>query len=424
MTKVGRAVHRTFHSMRTRNFRLYLFGQVVSVTGTWMQAVALAWLVLRLTGSAVDLGLVTALQFAPTLVLGTLGGVAADRFDKRLLLVGTQAAFAALALALGVMTVAGTARLGVVYVLALLQGLVTALDTPTRQSFVAEMVGPKDLTNAVSLNSAVMTGTRIVGPAVAGVLIATVGLAPVFLVNGVSYLAVIGALAAMRTEDLHRPERASDGQAWVRDGFRYVWRTPELRSPLLLMAVLFTLSFNFSVLIPLLAEGPFHGGAGTFGSLMSMMGVGSFVGALVLAHRSRPSRRAMTVAALALGVLSLVAAAAPTLGVELALMLLIGGASIAFMVNGNSTLQLTSAPDMRGRVMALYSIVFLGTTPIGAPLAGFVAERLGPRFGLGAGGAAAVVVASVALVALRRERETAVLALADSGTVDERALTA
>lgn len=402
MTALEIAFRRTFHSLRSRNFRLYLFGQVVSVTGTWMQSVASIWLVLKITGSGVDLGVVTALQFAPMLVLGAWGGLIADRFDKRHVLIGTQAAFALLALLLGIFTAAGSITLAMVYWLSLGQGVVTAVDMPARQSFVVEMVGPDDLTNAVGLNSAVMTGTRIAGPALAAILILALGIAPVFIVNAVSYVAVIGALAAIRAADLHRENEPRRGPGALREGFRYVWNTPELRSPLALMAVLFALSFNFSVLLPLLAKRSFHGGAGTFGSLLSAMGVGSFLGALVMAHRSTPSRRLMAIAALAFGVLSIGAAAAPTLLLEMAAMFLVGFSGIWFMVNGNSTLQLTSVPEMRGRVMALYGMVFLGTTPIGAPLAGWMAERFGPRIGLGAGGAMAAVAAGVALWLLAR----------------------
>ncbi len=405
MTALEVAVRRTFHSLRARNFRLYLFGQVVSVTGTWMQSVASVWLVLKMTGSGVDLGIVTALQFAPILFVGAWGGVIADRYDKRIVLIGTQTAFAVLALVLGVFTATGSITLAMVYWLSLGQGVVTAIDMPVRQSFVVEMVGPDDLTNAVSLNSAVMTGTRIAGPALAAILILAFGIAPVFFVNAVSYVAVIGALAAIRAADLHRENQPRRGPGALREGFHYVLTTPALRAPLALMAVLFTLSFNFSVLLPLLAKRTFHGGAGTFGSLLSVMGVGSFLGALVMAHRSKPSRRMMAVAALAFGVMSVAAAFAPNLGLEMVAMFLIGISSISFMVNGNSTLQLTSAPEMRGRVMALYGMVFLGTTPFGALLAGWVAERFGPRVGLGAGGAIAAAAAGVALWSLIRGAE-------------------
>ncbi len=386
MTGLRRWFHGTFHAVHhSRNFRLFFLGQAVSVTGTWVQQVAFAWLVLRLTGSGVALGVVTALTFTPVLVLGAWGGVLADRYDKRRILLATQAAFAALALALWALVAGDVVRLWMVYGLALLQGVVTAVDTPARQSFFAEMVGAEHLTNAVSLNSAVMTGTRIVGPAVAGLLIAGVGLAACFLVNGVSYLAVIGGLLAMRPEELHRPPVPKDGGR-LRAGLRYVWIMPELRTPLLVMAAVFTLSFNFQVLMPLVAERSFHGDARTLGWLLSSAGIGSLVGALLMARRARPDPARLMRAAVAFGALSALAAAMPSLWAVYAALVAVGFASIVFMITGNTTLQLTSRPDVRGRVMALYSVVFLGGTPIGALVAGWTAEAFGPRWAFALGG--------------------------------------
>lgn len=401
MTRVGLAVHRTFHAVHhSRNFRLFFAGQAVSVTGTWVQYVAVSWLVLRLTGSGIALGIVTALSFAPILVLGPWAGALADRHDKRTILLGTQIAFAALALALWALVATGVVELWMVYALSLLQGVVTALDTPARQSFFAEMVEARHLTNAVSLNSAVMTGTRIVGPALAGLLIAGAGLAVCFLVNGLSYLAVIGGLLAMRPEDLHRTE-ARDG-AGIREGLRYVVGTPELRIPLVVMALIFTFSFNFAVLMPLMAQDVFGGDAGTLASLLAFMGIGSLVGALAMARGARPNPTRLMAAAIGLGAMSVVAAGMPTLTAELAALVVLGLVGIVFMITGNTTLQLTSRPEMRGRVMALYSVVFLGGTPIGAPFAGWTAEVLGPRWGLAIGGLLAVVVGSVGIRAVRR----------------------
>jgi MFS family permease len=401
MTRLELALHRTFHAVHhSRNFRLFFAGQAVSVTGTWVQYVASSWLVLRLTGSGVALGVVTALSFAPVLVLGAWAGVLADRYDKRRILLGTQAAFAVLALALWGLVAADAVHLWAVYGLAFLQGVVTAVDTPARQSFFAEMVSAEHLTNAVSLNSAVMTGTRIVGPAIAGLLIAGVGLEACFLVNGLSYLAVIGGLLAMRPEELHRTPVPRDGGG-LRAGLRYVWRTPELRTPLVVMAVIFTLSFNFQVLMPLLAEDAFDGDARTLGWLLSFMGIGSLVGALGMARRARPNPVRLMRSAAALGALSVAAAVMPNLPSELAALVVLGFVAIVFMITANTTLQLTARPEMRGRVMALYSVVFLGGTPIGAPIAGWTAEWLGPRWGLGIGGLVAVGVGLVGLWALR-----------------------
>ena len=405
MTKVGLAIHRTFHSVsHSRNFRLFFGGQVVSVTGTWMQSVASALLVYKLTGSGVALGVQGALNFGPLLVFGVWGGLLADRRDKRRILVVTQSAFALLAFALWGLVATGVVRLWMVYALSFVQGLVTAADNPARQSFYAEMVGQGDLTNAVSLNSAVMTSTRIVGPALAGLFADTIGLGPCFLINGISYLAVIGALVAMRPGELHRTAGPEARKGQLREGFAYVWRTPGLRLPLLWMAAIFTFSYNFSVLFLVLARGPFHGSDGTYGLLLSVMGVGSLAGALVMARQQRPSPRGLAFAAVGFGVVSMAVAVVPTLWFELVVLVPCGLASAVFMITGNSTLQLTSRPEMRGRVMALYGIVFLGGTPFGAPIAGWVADHFGPRIGIALGGVVAIVIGLVAMYTLMRRR--------------------
>ncbi len=403
MTRVGLAIHRTFHSVsHSRNFRLFFVGQIVSVTGTWMQSVALAWLVLKLTDSGTALGVQAALNFGPMLVLGAWGGLLADRRDKRRILIATQSAFAVLALALWALVATGVVTVWMVYALSLLQGVVTAADMPTRQSFYAEMVGQADLTNAVSLNSAVVTGTRIVGPALAGVLIATIGLASSFLFNGLSYLAVIAGLVAMRPEELHRTEAPEARKGQIREGLAYVWRTPELRLPLIWMAVVYTLSFNFSVLFPLLAKRTFAGGVGLYATLLSVMGAGSMLGALAMARQKRPTPARLAAAAGAFGLTTVIAAAAQTLPLELATLVPLGAASMVFMIIGNSTLQLTSRPDMRGRVMALYGIVFLGGTPFGGPIAGWLADELGPRASLALGGVVAIATGLAGLWTLGR----------------------
>jgi MFS family permease len=402
VSPVRRAVHRTFGSiLRSRNFRLFFIGQAISVTGTWMQMVAAAWLVLQLTHSGVALGIDTALSFGPILFLGAFGGALADRHDKRTILLGTQAAFGTLALALWALVASGVVELWMVYTLSFLQGVVTAIDQPTRQSFFAEMVEPADLPNAVTLNGAVMTGTRIVGPALAGALIAGLGMQWCFLINGISYVAVIGALLAMRVGEL-RPNRATREGGAIREGLRYVWSTGELRRPLLLMSVLYLFSFNYSVLIPLFAERTFDGNAGTLGLLLSVAGVGSLVAALIMAGRPRPGERPLAMAAVAVGIVTTLVAFAPTLHVAVIAMLAVGAASIVFFVTANSTLQLSSRPEMRGRVMALYGMVFLGTTPIGGPIAGWVGQHVSPRAGLAMGGVVALVTGVVGLWLLSR----------------------
>jgi MFS family permease len=388
---LGRIFTSTFDSLHVRNYRLFFIGQVVSVSGSWIQRVAQAWLVLHLSGSGLALGVVTGLQFLPVLLAGAWGGLIADRVEKRRLLLWTQAGMGLLALALGVLTISGSVQLWMVYLLALGLGGVTALDNPARQAFVMEMVGRERVMNAVSLNSAVFTAARVVGPAVAGLLINAVGTGWCFLINALSFGAVLGALALMRRRELLPVAPPSRGPGQVRAGLRYAWSRLDLRVPLLLMAVVGTLALNFSVVLPLLATQTFHGNAGTYGLLFSTFGAGSLVGALIAAGRTEPSRRLLLLSLLAFGALMLAAAAAPSLLVEIAVLIPLGVAAIAFQATGNSMLQVHSDPALRGRVMALYGVVFLGTTPIGAPIVGWVSEQFGPRAGLALGGAAILV---------------------------------
>jgi MFS family permease len=399
------ALGRTFSSVRTsRNFRLYLFGQTVSAIGTWMNFTASAWLVLQLTDSGTALGANVALYFLPVLVLGAYGGVLADRFDKRHILMITQAAYAAVALSLWALVATDVVELWMVYALSLASGVVTAIDNPSRQSFYIEMVGEEHVRNAVSLNSAAFTGSRIFGPAIAGVLIATVGIATCFLIDGVSYAAVLIALFAMRPAELHPQKRSTRERGHLVAGLKYVWATDELRRPLLAMAVVFTVSFNFAVFVPLLAERTFGGDAGTFGALSALAGVGSFLGAMVMASRvPEPRMRDLALWAVAAGIALVLPGLAPTLWLAGASMIPMGFAIMAFMITGNTMLQLNARPEARGRVMALYGIVFLGSTPIGAPIAGVLGEHLGARVGfLLSGLVAAGLGISLLLVARRR----------------------
>lgn len=404
MTRVGLAVHRTFHSLHSRNFRLFFIGQLISVIGTWTNATASAWLVLHLSDSGVALGINTALTFLPILLVGAFGGLMADRMDKRKILIGTQTAYAVLAIVLFSIAVTEVAQLWMVYLLSFGAGLVTALDNPTRQSFYMELVGERDVTNAVSLNSAVFTGARIVGPALAGLIIAAThgSTAPCFLVDAVSYVAVIGALLAMRPDDMHLQQRERRERGSIRDGFHYVWETPQLRRPLVVMAIVFTFGFNWSVLLPLLAKHTFHGGAGTFGAMSALAGVGSFVAALVMANRASartraPSLRRLAIWALVSGVALALVSIAPTLELAYLSMIPLGLTVMSFIITANSMLQLSSRPEYRGRVMALYGMVFLGSTPIGAPIAGWLAQVAGPRAGFVMGAAAAFLGGAGAL---------------------------
>lgn len=390
------AWHRTFDALRVYNYKLYFWGQIVSVSGTWMQSLAQAWLVLKLTGSGTDLGLVTAVQFLPMLVGGSWGGLVADRVDKRRTLVATQAAAGGLALTLGLLTATGVVRLWMVFALAVGLGCVNAIDNPTRQSFVMEMVGEARVTNAVTLNSVVINGARVTGPAIGGILISTIGLAPCFLANAGSYVAVIIALVAMRRHELLPAGRVARQPGQVKEGWRYVWSRPALRTPLLLVAVVGTLAYNFTVTLPLLDRFTFHRSAAGLGAMTSLLGAGAVVGGLISASRGQPTGLRLARTSLVFGLLLLACAGMPNFGLELASLAVMGAFSLTFIATANTSLQLASAPEMRGRVMALYAVAFLGSTPIGGPLVGWVSETLNPRIGVGLGGAATVIGALAA----------------------------
>jgi MFS family permease len=386
----------TFRALRNRNFRLYVGGQLVSVTGTGMQQVAQSWLVYDLTGSGTALGVTMALQFLPVLLFGVWGGLLADRLDKRRLLIATQAASGVLAVALWALVAAGAVTLWVVYLLAFLFGCVFAVDMPTRQAFVMEMVGREDTSNAVALNSATFNSGRLLGPAVAGVIIATLGVGPCFLINGVSYVGTVLALAAMRAGELVPMPRAPRGPGQVREALRYAWRTQGLRIPLLLVTVVGTFGFNFVVVLPLLANQSFDGGPRLYGLLMSLMGLGSLIGALVSAQHRQPTPTVLVGGAGAFGLTATLGALSPTAAVASVALVVMGVAMMVFLATANSTLQLSSDPSMRGRVMALYGLVFLGSTPVGGPIVGWVAELWGPRAGLALGGIASLLAALAA----------------------------
>ncbi|MGD0393270.1 MAG: MFS transporter [Acidimicrobiales bacterium] len=406
MTSVRAAVRQTFSSLRTRNYRLYFTAQLISVSGTWMQTVAQAWLVLHLSGSSVDLGLVVGLQFLPMLLFGPFGGLVADRVNKRKLLYATQSAGGLLALVLGALVVSHAVQLWQVYLLATLLGFVNVFDNPARQTFVMEMVGREDLPNAVSLNTVVMNASRVVGPAIGGVVIVLFGLGICFFVNAASYVAVLIGLAMMRSRELHPTEHVSRAKGQIREGFRYVWRTPSLRNTLLAIAIIGIFAYNFTVTLAVLAKVTFHGGAGAYSLLTSCMGFGAVIGGLLAAHRARPTPRLLQVLALVFGGLLAAVALAPTLLTASILIVFMGAASIGFIATANATLQLSADPTMRGRVMALYAMAFLGTTPIGAPLVGAIAQWTNPRVALLVGAAATVMAAGVLMwrhqVGLRR----------------------
>ena len=411
MTRVRRLRHDTFRSLHNLNYRKYFVGQIVSVSGTWMQGLAQVWLILELTnrnGTAV--GLVTAFQFLPMLLFGSWGGVLADRVDKRKLLLGTQVAAGLLALALGIIVAAGAAAVWNVYLMSVLLGFVNVVDNPARQTFVLEMVGREDLPNAVSLNSVVMNSSRVVGPAIGALVIDTVGIAPCFFINAASYLAVIAALMMMDASSLQRLPRVERAKGQIREGFRYAWSERMVRTPLLMMAVIGTLAFNFQVVIPLIATKTFNSAAGgtdalLTGLLLSTMGAGAVIGGLSVASRRGVSYRRLITLSMLMGFSILAAAAAPTLVTEFLAIFAMGALSFAFIATANTTIQLTAAPEMRGRVMALYAIAFLGSTPIGGPIVGWVSQQFGARSGFAIGGIATIVATSVAAWSISRMRE-------------------
>jgi MFS family permease len=398
------ALRRSFSSLEIPNYRRYFAGQLVSLSGNWVQIVAEMWLILELTGSALAAGFTAALQFLPMLLFGAWGGVLADRWPKRRLLIATQTAMIAPALALWGLTGAGAIEPWMVFVLVFARGAVNAIDNPTRQSFVVEMVGTDRVVNAVGLNSVLIHSARIVGPAVAGAMIALVGIATCFLINAFSFAAMIVALRGMDQRRLAEPPEPR-GDGGVLAALRYVRGEPRLLVPLAMMALVGTLAFNFQVILPLLARFAYDGGATAYSALAIAMAAGSIIGALVTGARTRVSQHLIVGAALGFGVLALIAAAAPTLPVAIALLVPLGTFTVIFAASINSSLQLDTAPHMRGRVMALYSVVFLGSTPIGGPIVGALSELAGARAGLVLGGVAALVAAAGGAYAFARRRD-------------------
>src|SRR6266542_1783420 len=397
----GGYFRRTFQSLRVRNFRFFVTGNLLSATGTWMQSVAAPFLVLRLTHSGVALGIDTALTFLPILLVGAWGGLIADRFDNRRVQLLTQVLYAASALTLWALVVTGAVHVWMVYAISFFTGCVTAVDMPTRQSFYLEMVGPDDLTNAMSLNTASFNAARILGPTAAAAIIAVAGIAPAFLINAISYIVMIVALLLIRPSEL-RPRRKVERQpGQIKEGVRYAWRTSSLRLPLLVMGTVFLFAFNYSVLLPLLATRTFHGDSGTYGLMLTLNGIGSLAGALFMASRTRRANvRLLSVLGVAVGALTVAAGVGPWLWIEWAIMPFLGGAFISFAITANSTLQLNANDQMRGRVLALYTVVFLESTPLGGVVAGWVGQHLGSRVGLVGGGLVAVAAGLAGLAAL------------------------
>lgn len=396
------ALRRSFHSLAIPNYRRYFAGQLISLSGNWMQVVAEMWLILQLTGSGTAVGLTAALQFLPMLLFAAWGGLLADRFSKRRLLLVTQALMATPALALWGLTASGAVEPWMVYALVFARGTVNSVDNPTRQSFVTEMVGSERVVNAVGLNSALIHAARIFGPAGAGVVIATLGIAPCFLLNALTFGAMILALRSMEARQLHPAPRAARGRGALRATVRYVLTTPALAVPLGMMALVGTLGFNFQVILPLLASFTFDGGASAYTALAIAMAGGALAGSLFTGSRRRVTHRYLIAASLGFGALAAVAAIAPTLVAEAIVLVPLGAASVAFAAGANASLQLAAEPTMRGRVMALYSMVFLGSTPIGGPIAGWLSQAAGPRASLALTATAASVAGIGAYLFLRR----------------------
>ena len=395
-----------FSSLASRNFRLFFMGQLVSQVGNWVTLVASTLLVLHLTRNGLAVGLLGAAQFLPVLVIGPFAGLIADRSDKRRLLVFTQTLALFQSLALAAIAFMPHPSVPGIYAVAFVGGIITAFDNPPRRAFVVEMVPERDVNNAVSLNSAMMTGARVFGPALAGLLVTTVGYGWCFAVDAVSYLAVIAGLVAMRTAELRRSPVPPRGPGQVREGMRYVRATPELRLVVIVMAIVGTFAFNFSTVIPLFVTRTLHGSDAEFTFLFSVISIGSVTGALVMARRSIVSIRHVMVACLAFGAAMLVMAPIPNLVTSFPVAFVIGVASIAFMTTSTAVIQYRAAPEMRGRVLALQTMVFLGSTPIGGPLLGAVIDLTDARVGVAVGGLAALLAGGYGIIALRRSAIT------------------
>ena len=398
LKKYGRE---TFSSFQVRNYRLYYIGQVISTSGTFMQSVAQAWLVLKISNSAAALGIVSALQYIPILCFGMLGGVVADRFPKRSILFLTQSAAGLLGLILGALVYTNQVQLWMVYVLAFCLGWVNVFDNPARQTFVIEMVGRDNLRNAVTLYSGLVNLSRVIGPAIAGALIAGLGLAPCFILNGISYLAVVIMLARMDTRQLHTTPPAPRASGQLREGVDYVLARPILRDTLLMMALVGTFTFEFQVSLPIMANFVFHGDASSLAFLMGALGIGAVLGGLGIASQKKITPSLLVMAGFLFGSAVLAAAFMPSLLLCGLALVCAGVCSIFFTSLGNSIVQLGSTPQMRGRVMSFWSIAFLGTTTLGGPIVGWFAEAAGYRWGLALGGLAALAAGLLGFINLR-----------------------
>jgi len=401
-TRLKARFERTFESLSNRNYRYYFAGQSLSLIGTWMQSITQTWLVFTLTHSGFQVGLLIAIQTLPILLLGPIGGTIADRFGKYRILLWTQTLAGVQAGVLAGLDLSGHLQLWELYAVALSLGLINMVDNPTRQTFIVEMVGSEQLSNAVTLNSVMVNVARAIGPAVAGVLIAAIGSGWCFFINACSFVFVVGGLKMIRQKDLIPTPRASRAKGQLLEGFRYVASRPLLRNSLIMMAVVGCLTYEFQASLPLIAGVTFKGDAATYGFLTSFMGVGAVIGGLFAAGRRNRDPMRLVRTALAFGAVVGLAALAPTPLTEEIALFFVGAGSVTFLSLANSTLQLEAEPEMRGRVMSLWSVAFLGTTPIGGPLVGFVGGSLGPRYSLGLGAIAALGAGLFGLVVFSR----------------------
>ena len=395
-----------FRSMKIFNYRLWFAGALVSNTGAWMQRTAQDWIVLtELTDrDAVALGITMALQFGPILLLMPVSGLIADRFDRRRVLMWTQVSQCVLALGMGVLVISGQAQLWQVYAFALLLGIATAIDAPVRQAFVSELVTDADLSNAVALNATSFQSARLIGPAVAGVLIAWIGSGPVFIVNGISFAAVLLSLALIRRGQLVSAPRLARAKGQIRDGLRYVASRGDILVVLVMVFLVGTFGFNFPIFISTMSTVEFGLGATEFGFLSSIMAVGAVIGSLLAARRERVRLGVIILASAAFGAICVLAALAPNYGLFAAALVIVGAASLTMMNTANAYVQTTTEPAMRGRVMALYMAIFAGGTPLGAPVVGWVANEFGPRWSLGIGAFSGILAAAIAGVWMLRAK--------------------
>ena len=394
----------TFRSLRHRNYRLFFTSQAVSFTGTWLQLIAQTLLVYDLTGSGTALGVLIGVQFAPTLLFGAWAGVVVDRHDKRRIMQFTSSAMLVAALALGVLVLSGHVTVGLVYVLAAVLGLANSLDNPARRSLVNDLVPKEELTNAVALNSTLATSARLVGPALAGVLVATVGIGWCFVLNGLSFLAPIIAVRMMDAGALRTTAPLAPEKGQLRAGLRYAWSVDDVRVPLLMVAVVSMLAFNSQVTFPLLAERELGGGDSAFAWLMTSASVGMILGSLWMARRRTVDTALLGRSAIVFGGGTALLAVAPNLPFALAAAFCYGLAAVGINSGANTVIQLAAEPTMRGRVLALYTVVFLGATPIGGPVIGAIAEHVGTRVAIGVGAVASVLTGVSALAFVRRRR--------------------